>query len=227
MRAAWLLFTEFPNGPALTSAGVDTVFVDARTATSASLDELRKFFKVGIVYDPSWFVSHGEFDAMSVPQKTAWAKKAAKQFSQYFTDLASPSFGANVKQCIGLLDNEYHSSLFMREFHIAFRLLRNLRFFIWTMESFQGGWMETDLVARINADNNILLAPQRYGGDMKVFDGGEAALDLVDSKIKRERICSFIGLRDERHAPVRIPERWSGVLYVENKAQNDGIPQLI
>lgn len=227
MRAAWLLFGEFPNGPALASAGVDTVFIDVRTATVAKLDELRRYFKVGIVYDPSWDKSHSEFNAMTDEQKIAWAKEAARKFSGFFETLASPSFGASPKQCFGMLDNEYHSSLFMREFHIEFRRLRNLRFFIWTMESFQGGWMEDDLVARINADNNILLAPQRYGGDMHVFDGAESALDLIDRTIKRARIASFHGLRDERSYPVRIPVRWTGVLYVENKAQNDSIPQLI
>jgi hypothetical protein len=210
VRAALVLPSQFPNGQKLAAQGVDTVYKEARTVTQASMDELRKFFLVGSMRDPSWTVSNDALNAMSADAKVLWAKQFAAIFSQDFIDHSSPSFGTSVKQCYGLLDAEYHSNLFMVEFFKAFRKLRNLRKVIWCPESMQGGWMEPDLVALINNDPNILIAKQNYTGAMKRIDGSVATKDLLARELRPEKITSMHSLRQG------VEESWDGIIYLEN-----------
>ena len=218
MRAALILPSQFPNGPKLAKQGIDTVHKPVAEPgkpkmTQATMDELRKFFLVGSMRDPSWDVPASEFDKMDSLAKMAWAQKFAAIFSQDFADHSSPSFGANVKQCYGLLDVEYHSNLFMVTFLKAFRKLRNLRKIIWCPESMQGGWMEPDLVDLINADPNIMVAKQNYTGAMVPIDGSVSTLDLVKRGIRWERITSMHSLRKP------LEEQWDGIAYLENWEQ--------
>jgi hypothetical protein len=184
--------------------------------TQAALDERRKYFRVGIMRDPSWDVSAATFATYTPDQITAWARAFAKKFSDDFTRVASPSFyspaGAPL-QCFGMPDIEYHSNLFMVEFFKAFRALRNSRILVWCPESMQGGWMEPDLVALINADPNIIVAKQNYTGGMVPIDGSVSTIDLVKRGLRWERITSMHSLR------VPPPEWWEGILFLESWEQ--------
>jgi hypothetical protein len=228
MRAALILPSQFPNGPKLAKQGVDLTFYPVAdpaspALTQAALDERRKYFRVGIMRDPSWDVPYHKIDArlcfddMTPEQRVAWAKTFAKKFSDDFTRVASPSFfssaGAPV-QCFGMPDIEYHSNLFMVEFFKAFRALRNARTLVWCPESMQGGWMEPDLVALINADPNIIVAKQNYTGAMVEIDGSVSTLDLVKRGLRWERITSMHGLRMKLP-----PEWWDGILFLESWEQ--------
>jgi hypothetical protein len=222
MRAALILPSQFPNGPKLAKQGVDLTFYPVAdpaspALTQAALDERRKYFRVGIMRDPSWTVSAATFNGMSQDAKAKWARDFAKLFSDDFTRVASPSFyssaGAPV-QCFGMPDIEYHSNLFMVEFFKAFRALRNARTLVWCPESMQGGWMEPDLIALINADPNIIVAKQNYTGAMVEIDGSVSTLDLVKRGLRWERITSMHGLRMKLP-----PEWWDGILFLESWEQ--------
>jgi hypothetical protein len=222
MRAALILPSQFPNGPKLAAQRIDTTFYPVADPaspplTQAALDERRKFFKVGIMRDPSWDVSAATFAGYTPAQITAWAKAFAKKFSDDFERVAKPSFftpAGPPLQCFGMPDIEYHSNLFMVEFFKAFRALRNARILVWCPESMQGGWMEPDLVALINADPNIIVAKQNYTGGMVPIDGSVSTIDLVKRGIRWERITSVHGLR------VSLPpEWWDGCLYLESWEQ--------
>lgn len=218
MNAALVLPSQFPNGSKLAKQGVDTVHKPCAEPgqpkmTQAGMDELRKYFKVGSMRDPSWTVSADTFYSYKPGQVIDWAKRFAGMFSQDFTDHSSPSFGANPAQCYGLLDVEYHSNLFMVEFFKAFRALRNKRIVIWCPESMQGGWMEPDLVALINADPNILVAKQNYTGAMKKFDGSVTTKNLLDVGIDYRKVTSMHSCREP------IEQEWDGILYLENWEQ--------
>jgi hypothetical protein len=218
VKAALVLPSQFPNGPKLAAQGIDTVFKpvadpNSPAMTQGSMDELRKYFRVGIMRDPSWTVSSAQFNNMDQEQKATWARAFAKMFSDDFTRVASPSFfsptGPPV-QCFGMPDIEYHSNLFIVEFFKAFRALRNSRILYWCPESLQGGWMEPDLVQLINADANIIVAKQNYTGAMKKIDGTVSALNLVKQGIRWERISSVVSLREP------LEESWEGIAYLED-----------
>lgn len=216
MRGALILPSQFPNGAKLTEQKIDTVFKETRTVDQAAMDELRKYFLVGSMRDPSWDVPASTFANYTPAQVTAWADKFAAGFSQDFTDHSSPSFGANVanvKQCYGLLDVEYHSNLFMVEFFKAFRKLRNLRKVIWCPEAMQGGWIEPDLVALINADPNIVIAKQNYTGGMTRIDGSVATKDLLARGFLPEKVTSVHSLRQG------VESWWDGILFLESWEQ--------
>jgi hypothetical protein len=220
MRAALLLFTEFPNGPALNAVGCDTQFfpVNLPGMSSAFLDERRKYAKVGImrnVHNDEW------------PDSPTDPVKFAERFSQDFTDLASPSFyasGVSPKQCFGLYDGEqphdpaWHLAMFKR-----FRQLRNARSIVWALESMQAGWFSPELVAFINQDANLLVAPEFYDGKMAPIAPDRARQDLLDAGLLPERISGFHGLRDEYGVKRVVPGWWNGLLYVENKLANDTV----
>jgi hypothetical protein len=78
----------------------------------------------------------------------------------------------------------------------------------------QGGWMEPDLIALINADPNIIVAKQNYTGAMKTIDGSVSTLDLVKRGIRWERITSMHCLRQSLP-----PEWWDGILFLESWEQ--------
>jgi hypothetical protein len=217
LRAALILPSQFPNGPKLAAQGIDTTYYPVggpgvTPLTQAALDERRKFFRVGIMRDPSWDVTAAAFDMWPPEMKVDWARKFAKKFSDDFTRVASPSFFSSAGaplQCFGMPDIEYHSNLFMVEFFKAFRALRNARTLVWCPESLQGGWMEPDLVALINADPNIIVAKQNYTGEMVPIDGSVSTLDLVKRGIRWERITSMHSLRKP------LEYGWDGVAYLE------------
>ena len=227
MRAALVLPSQFPNGPKLAKQGIDTVFKpvadpDATAMTQAKMDELRKFFRVGIMRDPSWDVPYHKvderlcFDEMTQEQRVTWARAFAKKFSDDFERVAKPSFFSSAGaplQCFGMPDIEYHSNLFMVEFFKAFRALRNSRILVWCPESMQGGWMEPDLVALINADPNIIVAKQNYTGAMVPIDGSVSTLDLVKRGIRWERITSMHSLRRP------LDDWWDGICLLESWEQ--------
>lgn len=220
MRAALCLYTEFPNGPAFANVGVDTWFfpVNLTGFSTAFLDERRKYARVGImrnVHNDQW------------PSSPADPVAFAERFSQDFTDYASPSFygaGVTPKQCFGMYDGEtphdsaYHLAMFRR-----FRQLRTSRFIVWTIESFQGGWINAELRDFINADKNLVLAVQGYRGNMQPTDIAVARQNLLDSGITPDKIVTFHGLRDQHGVKRVVPDWWDGILYVENKQQNDTV----
>jgi hypothetical protein len=221
VRAALILPSQFPNGPKLAKQGIDTTFYPVAdpaspALTQAALDERRKYFRVGIMRDPSWDVTAAAFDTWTPELKVDWARKFAKKFSDDFTRVASPSFFSSAGaplQCFGMPDIEYHSNLFMVEFFKAFRALRNARILVWCPESMQGGWMEPDLIALINADPNIIVAKQNYTGGMVPIDGSVSTLDLVKRGIRWERISSMHSCRRP------LEEWWDGIAFLESWEQ--------
>jgi hypothetical protein len=225
VRAALILPSQFPNGPKLATQGVDTTYYPATEPgqpllTAAALDERRKFWRVGIMYDPSWIIPRDAFDAKTVEAKTAWGTRFAGILSDTLTQLASPSFFSSTgapKQCFVMADIEYQSNAFMVAFLKEWRRLRTARFTIWSPESMQGGWMEPDLVQLINADQNLMVAKQNYTGAMKKIDGSVSALNLIKQGIRWERITSMHSLRDGPTNP--LDDWWDGIALLENWEQ--------
>src|SRR5207253_1847344 len=97
VRAALILPPQFPNGPKLSAQTIDTTYYPVAepgqvALTAAALDERRKYWRVGIMRDPSWVVSRAVFDSQTDAQKVTWAKECANLLSEDITRLASPSF---------------------------------------------------------------------------------------------------------------------------------------
>lgn len=221
MRAALILPSQFPNGPKLAAAGIDTVYKRVAepgtpALTAVELDELRKFFLVGIFRVATWDVSISAFNAMTPDEQTAWARKFAKKCSDDLVNLASPSYFSSVgppKQCYVNAEAEYQSSLFWLEFLREWRRQRSSRKTWISLQAMQGGWMGPDLVQQINADANLQIAPFHYDDNMKKIDGSMVALNLVKQGIRWERITGYKSLREP------LESWWDGIAYLENWEQ--------
>jgi hypothetical protein len=221
LRAALILPSQFPNGPKLAAAGVDTTYhlvaePGQQALTATALDERRKFWRVGIDRDSSWTVNRDTFNGMTAEKKVEWAKAFAKLLSDDLVRLASPSFFSKdgpPKQCFVMADIEYQSNLFLVEFLKEWRRLRTARFTVLTVESMQGGWWEPDLVQLVNADPNLVIAKQNYEGDMDKLDGWVTARDLIRRGVNPEKITSFHSCRQP------VEGWWDGCLFLENWEQ--------
>lgn len=179
---------------------VDAAFFDAIRKSSTNPNGV----EVGIMYGPNW-------DNYPAPETVA------SRMDQYVRDL-----GANAKQMAVMLDQEQHDSDYVLAILQAWRVLRPTRPTIWTLEGHQN-WISVDLANFINADHNLLVAPQLYTGANGSIDepiaGGPELRRYAMSRpmggmgIYPSRVLEFISPRFPLEA------WWEGFLYLENWAQ--------
>lgn len=98
-------------------------------------------------------------------------------------------------------DAAFHEAV-IREF---FRR-RPGRSLVWTLEAMQAGWLSDSLVALVNSNSLLTIAPQCYTGDMTPYFVPYVLENLVGRGIKREKIQPF--LRADR-----LDAGWYGIAY--------------
>jgi hypothetical protein len=130
-------------------------------------------------------------------------------------ELADHGFSASTSPliCGAMFDAELHNADAIVELLRRWRSLRRTRYTVWTLESFQAGWITPELVQLVNADQNLIVVPQAYvdvaGDQLYPADGAEARDELESIGIRRERLSSFLAVK----AGVQVPYGWAGILY--------------
>lgn len=199
MKAA-LVLRGGPLVPDLAKAkryGVTRLYweADDPQITAKLLDDVRaKGFEIGLMRDPSWHADN--------PQQLA------KKLSDDLIRFASPSFFPNPKQCAVQADIEYHSAQYVIDFITEWRKLRSARETAWTMEPNQGGWFTPELVDRLNRDQNMMVLPQLYYGDMSPAVESLMTIDIERRGVNPDRIRCYYGLRNRQ-----IADAWDGALF--------------
>jgi hypothetical protein len=77
------------------------------------------------------------------------------------------------------------------------------------MESFQGGWMDDELVKAIR-ETRTRVSPQYYYGDMTVVAQDRALVDLLNRGIPHQAISGFYDAK-------ALPAAWDGFAYHQGR----------
>jgi hypothetical protein len=203
-RAAWIRpgGARIPDGAKARRLGIDTLVWDATDPQidipgdeTPFFDEVRSWgFRPGITRDPGW------------------TDATAKQLAALL-DADLKRLGSTDKPCLVVADIEAmwkRGSGYVLEFLKAWRVLRPTRATVWTTEPLQGGTVTDELAAAINADKNLLVAPQLYLSDMSPLPETAVALELAQNperrNIARQRIVAYY---DAAHLPIA----WSGLAF--------------
>jgi hypothetical protein len=203
VKAAWVRpgGPKYPDPEKAKKYGITRHYWDATdpAVDSKFLDAMRTRTEVGITRDPSWGNLTG--------------KQLAQTLSDDLVRLASPSFGAGLKQCAVIVDIEamwQRGSGYVLEWLTAWRNLRPTRPTCWTTEPFQGGTVSDELAARINADPNLIVVPQLYFGAMVPAVESQVAMEMVSTSgrrdIDRSRVKCYY---DAAHLPLA----WDGIVF--------------
>lgn len=203
-RAAWIRpgGARIPDGAKARRLGIDTLVWDATDPQidAVFFNDVRSWgFRPGITRDPSWN------DATAVDLARA-------------LDADLVRLGSGDKPCLVVADIEAmwkRGAGYVVEFLHEWRALRPTRATVWTTEPLQGGTVTDELAAVINADKNLLVAPQLYLSDMSPLPETAVALELAQNperrNIARQRIVAYY---DAAHLPIA----WSGIAFDFAKA---------
>jgi hypothetical protein len=195
VKAAWVR----PGGPAIPDGnkarawGINTLYYDPRDPQISPkfFDNLRLWgYKPGLMRDPSW-------NGLS-------AVDLARQMDADITNL-----GSDNKTCYAMADIEAmwnRGSQYILAWLTEWRRLRPTRMTLWTTEPNQGGTISDELVARINADPNLVVVPQLYLSRMEDTVESRTVLDLAKRKINPDRIYPYYDAED-------MPAAWDGVIF--------------
>jgi hypothetical protein len=199
MRAAWVRpgGPKYPDPEKAKKYGITRHYWDATDpqVDSKFLDAMRTRTEVGITRDPNW----GNLTAVQL----------AQVLRDDLARLASPSFGAGLKQCAVIVDIEAMwqiGSGYVLEWLTEWRRLRPSRPTCWTTEPFQGGTISDELVTRINLDPNLVVVPQIYYAGMVDAVESRVVLDLAARRIRPDRIYPYYDAAD-------LPAAWDGIIF--------------
>jgi hypothetical protein len=208
MHAAWIRpgGPRIPDGTKAKRLGIDTFVWDATDPVIAEtrmengqtvyfFDDVRTWgFKPGITRDPTWT------DATPAQLAT-------------LLDSDLKRLGTSDKTCLVVADIEAmwkRGASYVVDFLAAWRKLRPTRTTVWTTEPLQGGTVSDALAAAINADKNLLVAPQLYTDTMALMPEGAVLLEMGQNlerrNIARQRIVAYY---DAAH----LPAAWSGLAF--------------
>ncbi len=199
MRAAWIRpnGAHIPDGAKARRYAIEYLVWDATDPQidAAFFDEVRGWgFKPGITRDPGWTNSDG-------PALATLLDKDLKRL------------GSSDKPCLVVADIEklwQRGPQFVLDFLTAWRKLRPTRTTVWTTEPLQGGMVSDELAAAINADKNLLVAPQLYDDVMTPYPEGAVLLEMGQNpdrrNVARQRIVSY-------YAAAHLPFAWSGLVF--------------
>lgn len=195
MKAAWVRpgHPRIPDGGKMARWGIDTLFYDA---TDPQIDAdffklLRSLhIKVGLTRDPVW--------------NNATAVDLARDMD---ADLIR--VGAANLQCYSIADIEAlwrRGAQYIIDWLTEWRHLRPTRTTFLTLEPMQGGLLSDTLVAKINADPNLIVVPQLYYDKMVPAVESRVVLDLSKRKIRDDRIFPYYDAE-------KMPGAWDGVVF--------------
>jgi len=142
------------------------------------------------------------------PSSGKTAEAVAKALSDDITFYGGGAVGRpTLNQLAAMYDGEVpHDPVFHEAVIREFFRLRPGRSLVWTLEGLQGGWISHELIAMINNDPRLTIAPQCYYGDMTPIYIQYVLEDLATRGIRREKIQPFI-------RPDRADAGWYGIIY--------------
>lgn len=196
MRYLWVDYPDNPWWEAINANGIDGLFFDPRQprVTKSYLEQIAARGKaVGIYLGHAW----GEFG--STPE----------------------SFVAKAKQWVAPLrkSNSFPKVQWDLEQHDPHFILRVLQLWrkefpwqdtSWTLESMQGGWMDTEAFVKPMMACRVRVVPQYFGGAMEPFAADVSFNDLLvrgfDPKI-------ISGCYDAKHLPLW----WNGYAFSQGR----------
>ena len=199
MKATWVRpgGPRVPDGAKARSLGIDTFVWDATDPQidSSFFGEVRSWgFKPGITRDPSWLNMTADILAGTL-------------------DADLKRLGSSDKTCLVVADIEamwQRGAQYVIDFLAAWRKLRPSRQTVWTTEPLQGGTVSDELAAVINADKNLLVAPQLYDFQMNPYCEAAVALEFGQNperrNVARQRIVSY-------YAAQHLPAAWNGLVF--------------
>jgi len=108
------------------------------------------------------------------------------------------------------LNAETHDAPYLAAMLRQWRKHRQDRVTDWTLEGFQGGWIDAspDLGAAVNA-SGVGVVPQFYRGNMSPLFAG-VILDLLTAGIPADRLMGFYDAAD-------LPYRWHGYAFTQGR----------
>ena len=116
--------------------------------------------------------------------------------------------------CGVIINEELQGSARIIQVLGAWRNLRWARFTVWALGAYQGGWFTPELVQLLNADRNLIVAPEAYVGGPYVglppmYPAAVDTLtdDLADAGVARQKIAPVL------YADWTVPYGWKGLLY--------------
>lgn len=156
-------------------------------------------FRIRTMRDRTW---HSEDGPLEV----------ARKLSEDITYFGGGAEGSpSIAQLASMYDGEIpHDSAFHAAVIREFFRRRPGRGLVWTLEAMQAGWISDELVALINGNPLLVIAPQAYYGDMTPMFPAYVIENLVNRGIHREKIQLFL-----RHD--RLDIGWYGICYDHGK----------
>jgi hypothetical protein len=196
MRYIWILEGDVPNVPRLREQGINGLYFDPRdpnTTKAKLLDYRAQGFAVGMYGAWNW----------------AEAGDTGEEFAEWMQAMVVPLTDGRKDQPRVQFDIEAHDPNYVGDCLVRFRTLEPGRAMSWTMESFQGGWMDDPLIAVIKM-TRTRLAPQYYYGDMSVVAQDRAMVDLLNRGIHHRGIS---GMYDA----AALPAAWDGFAFHQGR----------
>ena len=117
---------------------------------------------------------------------------------------ANPSGAIKVQ-----FDIEEHDPALVESCLTRWRALRPKQDTSWTLESFQGGWMTPEFVAKIIA-LKVRVVPQFYGGAMQAFAQDMALRDLMRRGFPESLVTGF-------YDAGALPYMWDGFAFTQGR----------
>ena len=197
MRYAWIDSPDNPYWETLERHGIDGLFFDPRQprVTKAYLEEIALRNKaVGIYIGHAW-PELGTTPESFVTKAVEWATPLRKSnsFPRVQWDL------------------EQHDP----EFILAVLKLWRQKFpwpqsTSWTLESFQGGWMDREAFVKPVLACRVRVVPQYFHGDMTPFAQDESMKDLMARGFPADIISGC-------YDAARLPDRWRGFAFTQGR----------
>ena len=177
MRALWIDAGNDPDWAKIQSHGMSALYFpvsDPAPDVKRRLNDARgRGFAVGVYMAWNW------------PQFAGKSGTDMAEAMHLLCTSVSP-FGALKVQ----FDIEEHNPALIESCLTRWRALRPKQDTSWTLESFQGGWMTPDFVAKI-IELRVRVVPQFYGGQMEPFAQDMALRDLTRRGFPEALVTGF------------------------------------
>jgi hypothetical protein len=202
VRNIWIDAGNDPNFPLLQKHGINGCFFDVRDPrlSVSYLSGIKdKGYAVGVYVadSPGWPEVHSGTGA----ECAEWMSTKVEAITGLQTTASFPKVQ---------FDLERHDPVWIIDCLTRWRQLRPKQDTSWTLEGFQGGWMNPTFVAAVTS-MKIRVAPQGYNGSMtKTFDTLAMARDLTKRGFPDGLITPF-------YDAGALPEYWDGFAFTQGR----------
>lgn len=196
MKYLWVDYPDNPYWEAIAKHGINGLFFDPRQerVTKAYLEDVASRGKaVGIYFGAAWG-ELGTTPESYVAKAQEWTDPLRKSTTfprvQWDLEMHDPEFILAVLQ---LWRKKYPSQATS-----------------WTLESFQGGWMDTEAFVKPVLACRVRVVPQYFHGDMTPFAQDTAMRDLLVRGFPHSIISGH-------YDAARLPDRWDGYAFTQGR----------